>query len=495
MGSYGWLSILPPLLAIGLAIKTRQVFISLLAGIWLSWTIISSWNPLRGLGAALASLVHVFQDADNTQVILFSAMVGSLIALTQRSGGIDGFVDYVIKKKWIRNRRGARLLAWGLGVLIFIESSIKILIVGSVCRPIFDKLKISREKLAYIADSTSAPVCMLIPLNAWGAFTIGLLTTQGVPNATRVLLQSIPLNFYSILAVFSVLFFILTPFDFKKMRLAEKRVREENKLLPDAAVPMMDENLTSIKPPEGIKKRARNMIVPIFAMSLFMPFALIITALRELSISAGTKIAFSAALQEHGFLGVLAKGSGATAVFWSVMLAIVLAGIMYRVQKIISGKEIMDLILKGAGAMISLAILMMLAFSLGASCRTLGTGAFVAQALSGTLPPALLPLMIFISSAFIAFSTGTSFGTFALMIPLAVPLATSLSVSLPLAVSAVLGGGVFGDHCSPISDTTIVASMASACDHIDHVNTQIPYALLCAGIAALFYLITGWVCL
>lgn len=495
MDTYGWLSVLPPLLAIGLAIKTRQVFLSLAAGIWLGWTILSAWNPLRGLSGMLASLVAVFQDPGNTQVILFSAMVGSLIALTQRSGGIDGFVNYVMNNKWIKGRKGAHLLAWGLGVVIFIESSIKILIVGSVCRPLYDKLGISREKLAYIADSTSAPVCMLIPLNAWGAFTIGLLATQGVRNATGVLLQSIPLNFYSIIAVLSVLFFILTPLDFKKMRRAEKRVREEGKLLPDGATPMMDENLTAIKPPEGIKKRARNMIIPIIVMSLFMPLALIITALRELSLAAGTRIAFTAALQEYGILGILAEGSGSTAVFWSVTLAIALAGILYRAQKIISGKEIMELILKGAGGMISLALLMMLAFSLGATCKSLGTGAFVAQGLSGALPAALVPLMIFITAAFIAFSTGTSFGTFALMIPLAVPLATDLNVSLPLAVSAVLGGGVFGDHCSPISDTTMVASMASACDHIDHVNTQIPYALLSAGIAAVLYLITGWISL
>lgn len=495
MDSYGWLSLLPPLLAIGLAIKTRQVYISLGAGIWLGWTVLSNWNPLRGLGNMLESLVHVFQDPSNTRVILFSAMVGSLIALTQRSGGIDGFVSYILNKQWIKGRKGAHLLAWGLGVIIFIESSIKILVVGSVCRPLYDKLHISREKLAYIADSTSAPICMLIPLNAWGAFTIGLLTTQGVSNATSVLLRSIPLNFYSIVAVLMVLFFILTPFDFKNMRKAEKRVREEGKLLPDGATPMMDENLTAIKPVEGIKKLARNMIVPIVVMSLFMPLALIITGLQGLSAAAGTAVSFSAALSEYGFLGVLAEGSGSTAVFWSVTLAIAVAGIMYRAQKIISGKEIMELVLKGAGGMISLALLMMLAFSLGATCKALGTGAFVAQGLSGALPATLVPLMVFVTAAFIAFSTGTSFGTFALMIPLAVPLAQNLGVGLPLVVSAVLGGGVFGDHCSPISDTTIVASMASACDHMDHVNTQIPYALLSAGIASIIYLIAGWVML
>jgi tetracycline resistance efflux pump len=491
MESYGWLSLLPPLLAIGLAIKTRQVFISLGAGIWLGWTVLSGWNPLQGAAGMLGSIVGVFQDPGNTRVILFSAMVGSLIALTQRSGGIDGFVKYIINKKLIRARRGAHLLAWGLGVIIFIESSIKILVVGSVCRPLYDKMGISREKLAYIADSTSAPICMLIPLNAWGAFTIGLLAIQGVPNATQVLIRSIPMNYYSIVAVLMVLLFIFIPFDFKKMRLAEKRVREEGKLLPDGAIPMMDENLTSIKPVEGIRQYARNMVIPILVMSLFMPVALVITGLQTISASAGVTVGFSEAMQQGGFLSVLAAGSGSTAVFWSVTLAIAVAGVMYRAQKIISGKEIFDLILKGAGGMISLALLMMLAFSLGATCRDLGTGAFVAQGLSGSIPLMLVPLMVFLAAAFIAFSTGTSFGTFALMIPLAVPLALDMGVGLPLVVSAVLGGGVFGDHCSPISDTTIVASMASACDHIDHVSTQIPYALLSAGIASVFYILSG----
>jgi Na+/H+ antiporter NhaC len=233
------------------------------------------------------------------------------------------------------------------------------------------------------------------------------------------------------------------------------------------------------------------MIVPIVVMSLFMPVALIITGLQNLSAIEGMKVAFGEALREVGLLGILAEGSGSTAVFWSVMLSIVVASLMTRFQKSLSGKEIIELILKGAGGMISLALLMMLAFSLGATCKALGTGAFVAGAISGSLPAGLVPLLVFLVAAFIAFSTGTSFGTFALMIPLAVPLALNLDVSLPLVVSAVLGGGVFGDHCSPISDTTIVASMASACDHIDHVNTQLPYALISAGIAAVIYLIVG----
>ncbi|MFH1214338.1 MAG: Na+/H+ antiporter NhaC family protein [Candidatus Neomarinimicrobiota bacterium] len=470
MVTSGWFSILPPLIAITLAILTRQVFISLGFGIWIGWVVLSHGNPLVGMAATLEALVRVFQDADNTRIILFSAMIGSLIALTQRSGGVSGFVNFLMKRNWIRDRRGAQLLAWILGIVIFIESSIKILIVGTICRPLFDKLKISREKLSYIADSTSAPICMLIPLNAWGAFVIGLLAAQGVADPTTVLIKSIPLNFYSIITVLMVLGITLSGYDFGPMRKAERRVVEEGKLLRDGAVPLVDESIIEMKPIEGRRHLARNMLIPVIVMSVAMPLFLIITG-----------------------QGSITHGSGSTAVFWSVMLAIAVAGILYRAQSLMSTKEIMDLILKGAGGMISLAILMMLAFALGQTCKMLGTGQYIAALTAPVLSTNIIPAIIFAVSALVAFATGTSFGTFALMIPLAVPLAAATQGNLPLVVSAVLAGGVFGDHCSPISDTTIVASMASACDHIDHVNTQLPYALVSATIAFGLFLLAGYV--
>jgi len=190
--------------------------------------------------------------------------------------------------------------------------------------------------------------------------------------------------------------------------------------------------------------------------------------------------------------GNIMKGSGSLAVLWSVLLAILVGGIYYRVKKVLNLSQIMDTVIKGAGGMISLAILMVLAFSLGETCKRLGTGNYIAGLVVEVISPGLIPALVFAASAFVAFSTGTSFGTFALMIPLAVPLSQNSGVNLALSVSAVLGGGVFGDHCSPISDTTIVASMASLCDHIDHVNTQLPYALVSALIALLLYLVAGF---
>ncbi|MFA4839407.1 MAG: Na+/H+ antiporter NhaC family protein [Candidatus Neomarinimicrobiota bacterium] len=470
MEEIGWVSTLPPLVAIVLAIVSRQVFISLGVGIWIGWTILSGWNPLIGVAATLDSFVNVFKDADNTRIILFSAMVGSLIALTQRSGGVNGFVQFLFQKNLIKSRKGAQILAWILGVVVFIESSIKILIVGTICRPLFDKLKISREKLSFFADSTSAPVCMLIPLNAWGAFVIGLLAAQGVAEPTKVLIQSLPLNFYSIFAVATVLIVALTGWNFGPMKKAEHRVWVEGKLLRDGAVPLMDESIIEMKPVEGKPHLARNLVVPVLVMSLSMPVMLMITGQGEIT-----------------------HGSGSTAVFWSVIIAIGVAAVMYRLQKLMKMQEIMDMILKGAGGMISLALLMLLAFSLGNTCKSLGTGAYMANLTSSFLSPHLVPAIVFFVSALVAFATGTSFGTFSLMIPLAVPLVASLGINLPLTVAAVLSGGVFGDHCSPISDTTLVASMSAACDHIDHVNTQLPYAVLNAALAFIVYIILGFI--
>lgn len=468
MSNWGLLSVLPPLCAIVLAIATRQVYLSLALGIYTGWIILSHGNPFTGLAATLDAFIRVFQDADNTRIILFSAMVGSLIALMQRSGGVQGFVNYISNKKLFRSRRSVQILAWILGVVVFIESSIKILIVGTISRPLFDRMRISREKLAYIADSTSAPICMLIPLNAWGAFVVGLLHAQGEDAATAILINSIPFNFYSILTVFFVLFLAITGWDFGPMRRAERRVLEEGKILRDGATPLVDEQILTLQPVDAQNQRARNMLIPVIVMSLAMPLFLLITG-----------------------KGNITHGSGSTAVFWSVTLAIILAAGMYRLQGLMRTKELMDLILKGAGGMISLALLMLLAFALGATCKELGTGAYIAQVVSGTLPASLTGALIFAVSALVAFATGTSFGTFALMIPLAVPLAHSVGAHLPLVVSAVLAGGVFGDHCSPISDTTIVASMASACDHIDHVNTQLPYAVLTAIGALFLFLLAG----
>jgi tetracycline resistance efflux pump len=469
METFGWLSILPPLFAIILAIRTKHVYISLILGIWLGWTIIHAWNPIQGLIQTVNSLIDVFKDADNTRVILFSAMIGAIITFTQYSGGMNGFVNWVSGKGLVRTRKRGGLLAWFLGFIIFIESSICVLVAGAVARPIFDKLKISREKLSYILDSTSAPKCILVPLNAWGAFVIGLLGKQNVEQPVKYLLASIPFNFYAIFALLLVLAVVLREKDFGPMKKAEHRVRVENKLLRDGAESLVSTEVVSMEAKKGVPPRAINMILPVVTMVVTMPIVLLITG-----------------------KGNLMEGSGSVSVLWAVILGLVAGAIAYRVQKIMKVKEITDVFMKGVGGLIPVATLMILAFSIGDTCDALGTGPFVAQAAKSTLNPGLIPVVVFIISCFIAFSTGTSWGTFAIMIPIAVPMINIIGLHPGLIIAAVLGGGVFGDHCSPISDTTIISSMAAATDHIDHVRTQLPYAFTAAGFAVLLYLIFGF---
>ena len=469
METYTWLSILPPLLAIFLAIKTKHVYISLILGIWLGWTIIYSWNPVSGLTHTVSALIAVFKDADNTRVILFSTMIGAIITFTQYSGGMKGFINWIVKKGLVRTQKSAGLLAWFLGVIIFIESSICVLVSGAVTRPIFDKLKISREKLSYILDSTSAPKCILFPLNAWGAIVIGLLASQGVENPIRVLISSMPFNFYAILALLLVLIVILTGKDIGPMKKAEQRVRDENKLLRDGAEPLVSTEVVAMEAKEGVPLRAFNMILPVATMVVMMPVVLFITG-----------------------KGNLMEGSGTQSVLWAVILGLAAGAIAYRAQGIMKLKEITDIFMKGVGGLIPVASLMILAFAIGDTCDALGTGPFVAQAAKSTLNPGVIPAVLFIISCFIAFSTGTSWGTFAIMIPIAVPMIDMIGLHAGLIIAAVLGGGIFGDHCSPISDTTIISSMASATDHIDHVRTQLPYALTAAGLSLFLFLIFGF---
>ncbi len=493
MEHFGFWSILPPLLAIGLAIKTRQVFVSLLFGIWFGWVVLSSGNPFTGTLATIQALVDVFKEAGNTRTIMFSALVGALIAFIQRSGGVDGFIHYVNrllqaveKKKEGNSRRVVQLLAWITGFSIFVESSINVLTVGSIFRPLFDRLKIPREKLAYIADSISAPTCILIPLNAWGAYIMGLLLAQGLENPLHIMIRAYPLNFYPFLAMFIVLTVILLQKDFGPMRKAEERAIKEGKVLADGATPMISNEIVSLEIKDNVRAKARNMLVPIITMVVMMPIGLVYSGWDQVKDSV------QLSLGEHLFQAV-GNGSGSTAVLWAVLTALTVAAIMYRTQKIFKLNEIIDLTFKGIGGLIPLALLMMMAFAIGKVCRDLGTGIYIAELSREWLSPHFVPVIVFLVSCFIAFSTGTSWGTFAIMIAIGIPMAQAMDVSIPLTVGAVLGGGVFGDHCSPISDTTIISSMASASDHIDHVKTQLPYALLGGAIAALLYLIAGFI--
>jgi tetracycline resistance efflux pump len=462
-----WISVLPPLLAIGLAIITRQVYLSLAAGIWLGWTILVGWNPVAGVGRAIDETVRVLGDEGNAKVILFTLVIGALIATIEAAGGVRGFVRWVEERNFVTNGRRAQFLAWIVGVIIFIESNITVLVAGAIGRPLFDRFRVSREKLAYIIDSTSAPICILIPLNAWGAYVLRLLGESGVENPLAVFVSSIPLNFYAISAVTLTFLTVVFGIDLGPMAKAERRT-QGGALLSERAAPLLDPEVLSPPPNEKIRPRAINMFLPIAAMVVMMPISLFITG-----------------------DGDLRAGSGATSVLWAVLTGLAVAWVLLLAQRAYTIDELTRVGLKGAGGLMSLALVLLLALALGSVARQLGTGLFLAQATADLLPAWVFLPLVFLVGAGIGFSTGTSWGTFAIMIPIAVPAAQALGLPPAPFVAAALSGGIFGDHASPISDTTIIASMASATDHIDHVRTQLPYALIAGGVATAAFAVAG----
>jgi Na+/H+ antiporter NhaC len=462
-----WYSVLPPLLAIVLAIWSKQVIPSLFAGIWMGHTLLSQFNPLAGLAAGIDGMINVFTDPGDARVLVFTLLVGSLIATIERTGGVRGFVKYLEARRWVHNGLRAQVLAWGVGLVIFVESSITLLVAGSVSRPLFDRYRVSREKLAYLIDATSAPVCVMIPLNAWGAFIISLVASTGVENPLQVFIAAVPLNLYAIAAILLAGVVIWKNINLGPMKKAEERTKRGELLWP-GSVPLIDVSAEQEVADEEDAPSAWFMGLPIIMMVLMMPVSLYLTG-----------------------DGNIMNGSGSVAVLWSVCSAILVAWAMTLFKGDSSVGALMQVFMKGAGDLLPIAIILLLALTLGDVANALGTGVYVANIVSGNISPVLLAPLVFLVSAFIAFSVGSSWGTFAIMIPIAVPIAMTLGMPVPLLLAAAISGAIFGDHASPISDTTVLASMASASDHIEHVRTQLPYALVAAAIATVGFLLIG----
>ena len=430
-----WYSILPPIIAIVLAIWTKQVLLSLFAGIWMGFTLMNGFNPLAGAAAGVDGLINVFGDAGDSRVIIFTLLIGSLIATIEHSGGVRGFVHFLETRRWVHNKLRAQVLAWATGLIIFVESNITLLVAGSVSRPLFDRYRISREKLAYLIDATSAPVCVMIPLNAWGAVIIGLVSSTGVENALQVFIASIPYNFYAIVAIILAAVVIWKNLDIGPMKKAEERTQNGDVLWP-GALPMVDISAEQVAD-DGEIPSAALMVLPILTMVFMMPVGLYLTG-----------------------DGNLIEGSGSVSVLWAVIAAILVCWIMIIGKGGSSINDLMRIFMKGAGSLLPIATILLFALALGDVAQALGTGVYVASVVGDTIPGPFLAPLIFIVSAFIAFSVGSSWGTFAIMIPIAIPIATTLGYPVPLFLGAAISGAIFGDHASPISDTTVVASMA-----------------------------------
>ena len=466
-----WMSILPPVLAIVLAIISRQVIPSLGIGIWVGFCIFESVNPVSGIALAIEGVVNVFSDPGDTRVLIFTLLIGGLIATIEKAGGVRGFIRLLEERAWVDSARRAKWLAYFTGIVVFIESNMTLLVAGAISRPLFDRYKVSREELAYIIDSTSAPVCIMIPLNAWGAIVLSLLASSAIDNPIDVFVGAIAFNLYPIIVILFSAFVISRNIKIGPMRQAQARTEAGEVLWPNAT-PMVDPSILTQHEAASPDDKARFMIVPILVMVVAMPLSLYITGEGDLS-----------------------AGSGSTSVLWAVLAALLAAWILVFQARRSSLDELMHTFLRGAGGLLPVAMILLFALALGDVANLLGTGVYVAQLAQETVPLTLLLPLLFLISSFIAFSIGSSWGTFAIMIPLAMQIALSLELSTSLFLAAVLSGSVFGDHASPISDTTVVASMASATDHIDHVRTQLPYAGICAAIATVGFFILGLVLL
>lgn len=454
---------------------TRQVYLSLIAGLFIGTLILADGNVFLGMDGLIEQMVAVFDEPGNTRIIFFCLLVGGLIALVQVSGGVMGFIQWAQRRGWGTTRRGAELLAWGVGMVIFVESSITSLTVGAVSRPFFDKLKLPREKLAYYCDATSAPVCMTIPLNGWGAYVLGLLAAQGMTQgAVELLVSSLLFNYFSLAAIAFSLILALTGWGFGPMRRAERRAQERGEVTRKGSRPLIAEEVADVTPVEHAPMRVMDLAIPLLVMVLMIFVGLYITG-----------------------DGSLMQGSGSTSVLWAVGSAVIVASVMYAIprggRQILSIGDSMDWILKGSAGLVGVTFLIVLAFALGQVARALEVGPYVVGLLGAGVPTWWLPAAVFLVACFVSFTLGSSWTTFAIVIPIALPLADGLGVPQPLMLGAVLSGGVFGDHASPLSDTSIISSMSAACDHIDHVNSQLPYTVSLAGLSVVAYLIAGFV--
>lgn len=452
-----WLSVLPPIVAIAVVLWRREVILALFLSVFtaelLQQALTVSAVPMAGL-FTLERIVAVFDDKDNARILIFSMMIGALLAYIRQSGGVSAMVSSIIRRGIARSPRQAAMLTTGVGAAVFVESNLSVLTAGILSRGIFDRFGLSRAKLAYLIDSTSAPICILILLNAWGAYILALLGGYelGMP-AAQVLWGTVPLNFYALVTLVIVVFSAWTGKYYGPMATSQTLKHEDSA--------------------ENLEVEATH---PSF---MLVPLAVMVGGMVGFMIWTGN--------------GVMANGSGSRSVLYSVALACLVAYVMMLASGKFSHIKLVKIAFEGMGEILPLVTIVLFSLALGASLKELGTGVFIAGLVGDFLPIYLIVPMMFLAGSLVSFSTGTSWGTFAILIPIGMPLVQELGLPPQLVLAAILGGGVFGDHCSPISDTTAVSAIASGCDLLEHVRTQLPYAVVAGSITMLMYLVVSLV--
>lgn len=458
-----WLSVIPPLVAIVVVFWRKEVILALLLAVFSSELLLAFREHSNVVFYAfigfIERIITVFSSPGNTRLLIFSLLIGALLAYIRNSGGVTALVNKLVSKGIAKSKRQVGTITMFTGIVIFIESNLSVLTAGILSRDLFDKFNMSRARLAFIIDSTSAPVCILVLLNGWGAYVLGLLNNYDLGQSSiSVLWGTIPYNFYAIIALLLVAYTVITdkvhgPMKQSELVLRKQKGKDEERLKEALVKPT----------------KARFMLVPLLSMVFGMFFFMFWTG-----------------------NGDITQGSGGKSVLYATCFALAVAYFLLLSSKRFSHKELVQVGFEGLFELLPLVTIVLFSLALGSSLKELGTGLFIAGFVGENLPLIFVVPMLFVAGGIISFSTGTSWGTFAILIPIGVPLIQSLGLPPSLVIAAILGGGVFGDHCSPISDTTCVSAIASGCDLLEHVKTQLPYAIFGGTLAFIAYFIASY---
>jgi len=488
-----WIAVLPPLLTIAVALISKRVVPALFIGIWMGAWAINDFG-LTGLWTGLLDTFQVFvanalSNPDHTSIVLFSMMVGGMVGIISRNGGMQGIVNHIVK--WANSARHACLATASLGLAIFFDDYANTLVVGNTMRPVTDSMRVSRAKLAYIVDSTAAPVACIAIVTTWIGYEIGLIgdSISKMPGldaeAYLLFLNTLPYSFYPVLAIAFVFMVSSSGRDFGPMLEAERQARKNGPGNPDLDKGSNQET-DRLQAIDGKPQRAFNAYIPVAVMVLGMLVGLYVTGKEAVADVADPT------LQD-----IIGSANSYTALMWSSLASMMAAALLSLGQRIMDLEEVVNAWFHGVRSMLMAMIILILAWSLGEVTDILKTADFLVSILGDALPVFILPTMVFLLAAATAFATGSSWGAMGILFPLAMPLTWAVMIAqgqadpehmhiLYSSVSAILAGAVWGDHCSPISDTTILSSLASGCDHMEHVRTQLHYAMVVGAVAIMF---------
>ena len=505
--TYGAWTLIPPVVAIVLAFITKDVILSLFIGVFSGTFLLSVIHAnvfsatVSAFTDVVARIVNSMASSGNAGVILQVLCIGGVVALITKTGGTKAVAIWLGKRA--KTGVSAQISTWLMGLFVFFDDYANSLIVGPVMRPITDKFKVSREKLAFIIDATAAPIAGIAVISTWVGLEVSLIRSGyeqiGITdiNAFAIFVETVPYRFYNIFMLCFVIYVAFMKRDFGPMLTAERRAAAGKIHSSNSRVANLEDK--ALEPKEGVKLESKNAIVPLITLILGAFTSFYFSGLNDLQ-GAELEAALAEPFSFHTFQTTFGHANSSVALFQSALLATVVAIFMSVYKKIFSVREAIETWVTGWKTMIITLVILLLAWSLSSVIKELGTSRYLVDLLSSSTPKFILPVAIFLLGSFISFSTGTSYGTMGILMPLAIPLANAVAINSGLtgnamhaymivSISAVLTGAIFGDHCSPISDTTILSSMGAGCDHLDHVKTQMPYSLtVCAISVVMGYL-------